>query len=206
MCVCALNAANFLSPGECPSGWAQLVCEPDECFYPRWSWGECWAAPASHGASAGHQADFPEKQEADRQRMNSHLQGRWGCEKQSTLSSWWCIWWLCNDSSWCRKALMCASCWGMFIWGVLPQKHFKVRILCVLLRNAFSTRTNMLEGIILKCFLFLAVGKPKRKVRIWSIKTKSIGNVAASVEYFRLCFKQGAGHRGHSLSLRCSYL
>lgn len=48
--------------------------------------------------------------------------------------------------------------------GVLPHKNFKVNILCVLLHNAFLTRTNMLEEISLKGLLFLAAGKPKGRL------------------------------------------
>lgn len=38
------------------------------------------------------------------------------------------------------------------------------RILRVLLHNAFLTRTNMLQEIVVKCLLFLAGGKPKGEV------------------------------------------
>lgn len=84
----------------------------------------------------------------------------------------------------------------------LLHKHFKVSILCVLLHNAFLTRTNMLEEISLKCFSFLAARKPKRRFmfNLWQQKESQKHR-----GFF--CFKRGVGHWGHPpFSLECAYL
>lgn len=64
-------------PGECPSDWAHLALEPDECFYPQWGWDECWSVPALQCASESHLTGCPVIQEAAPQRKSSYLGTNW---------------------------------------------------------------------------------------------------------------------------------
>lgn len=103
-----LLAEKLHLPGEQPSGWAQLVPEPDKYFDLQWGWSECWATQALHGATADHLTDFPEKQEAAHQRMNSHLKTEtWLLQQalgQSFIWRGW-IWFLTEMDGflWCRQ-------------------------------------------------------------------------------------------------------
>lgn len=64
----------------------------------------------------------------------------------------------------------------------------------------------MPEEIVVKCLLCLGAVNLKEGFFFDLYKGKRFGNITASGEFFNLCFKQGAGHRGHPPSLECTHL
>lgn len=140
MCVCV--SVCFLSPCECASGWDQPVFEPAVYFYLRSGLGECWAAPALHGASAGHQADCPGKREVDHQRMNSHLQHRGREEREKSCHVGAMVHFREEQhprpTQKSHYASPAEDLRFFFSWSLLPPTHLKKNI-----HKTFLTRTNI---------------------------------------------------------------
>lgn len=74
---CTIVRWERVLPGECPSEWAHLALEPDECFYPQWGWDERWAVPALQCANESHLTGCPMIREAAPQRKSSYLRTNW---------------------------------------------------------------------------------------------------------------------------------